>query len=144
MKKVYAREDVCIGCRLCEIACIVEHSISKDIIRAFKQEEKRPARNVVEECGPVSFSVHCRHCDEPPCVQVCISGAMVKDPATGIVKHIPEKCVGCWSCVMACPYGVIKRDTDQGKVIKCDLCPDRDLPACVSACPNEALLYEEK
>lgn len=144
MKKVYAKEDVCIGCRLCEIACIVEHSISKDIIRAFKQEEKGPARNVVEECGPVSFSVNCRHCDEPPCVQVCISGAIVKDPASGIVKHIPKKCVGCWSCVMACPYGVIKRDTNQGKVIKCDLCPDRDLPACVSACPNEALLYEEK
>lgn len=145
MKRVYAKEEVCIGCRLCEIACITEHSPSKDVIKTFKgKDAKLISRNQVEEEGPVSFCVTCRHCEEPSCVHVCISGALVKDTETGVVRHISEKCVGCWSCIMACPYGVIKRDMNRGKVIKCDLCPDRETPACVAACPNEALYYGEK
>jgi len=145
MKRVYQKEEVCIGCRLCEIGCIVEHSARKDPVRAFKGVSPRPlARNTVEEEGPLSFSVNCRHCDEPLCVQVCISGALHKEAHTGVVRHAGEKCVGCWSCVMACPFGVIRRNQVEGKVMKCDLCPDRETPACVNACPNRALVYEER
>ncbi len=145
MKRVYPKEEVCIGCHLCEVACIVEHSESKNVIRAYKAETPRPvARNVVEEEGPLTLSVSCRHCDEPACVQVCISGALVKDEESGIVSHNEEKCVGCWSCVMACPYGVIKMNPAREKVIKCDRCPQREIPACVQACPNRALLFEER
>ncbi len=145
MKRVYAKEDVCIGCRLCEIACVVEHSESKNAIRAYKTEVPRPvARNVVEEQGPLTFSVNCRHCDEPLCVAVCIAGAMVKDEETGVVRHNEEKCAGCWSCVMICPYGVIKMKPAAKKVSKCDLCNGRTMPACVQACPNRAIVYEER
>jgi carbon-monoxide dehydrogenase iron sulfur subunit len=144
MKRVRAKEEVCIGCRLCEIACIVEHSESKNIIRAYKSETKRPeARNCVEEKGSLTFSVNCRHCDEPLCVAVCIAGAMVKDEETGVVRHDEEKCAGCWSCVMSCPYGVIKMNPSRGKAVKCDLCSGRTLPACVQACPNRAIVFEE-
>jgi carbon-monoxide dehydrogenase iron sulfur subunit len=145
MKRVYAKEEVCIGCRLCEIACVVEHSESKNVIRAYKTEGPRPvARNVVEERGPLTFSVNCRHCDEPLCVAVCIAGAMVKDEESGIVSYNEEKCAGCWSCVMTCPYGVIKMKTAAKKVSKCDLCTGRTMPACVQACPNRAIVYEER
>jgi len=145
MKRVYPREEVCIGCHLCEIACIVEHSASKDIIRAFKAEVPRPtARNLVEEEGPVSFSVSCRHCNDPPCVQSCISGAMVKDYQSGVVRHLEGKCMGCWSCIMACPYGAIRKNPVRKTVIKCDLCLERPIPACVEACPNRALIFEER
>jgi carbon-monoxide dehydrogenase iron sulfur subunit len=56
-----------------------------------------------------------------------------------------EKCVGCWTCIMVCPYGVIKREEGDGKRVasKCDLCPDREIPACVANCPNEALIWVE-
>lgn len=145
MKRVYPKEEVCIGCHLCEVACIVEHSESKNVIKAFKVQTPRPvARNVVEEEGPLTLSVNCRHCDEPPCVAVCIAGAMVKDEESGIVSHNEEKCVGCWSCIMACPYGVIKVNPFKEKVIKCDLCRGRAMPACVQACPNRALVFEER
>ncbi len=145
MKRVYQKEEVCVGCRLCEIGCIVEHSPGKDPIRAFTGVFPRPgSRNIVEENGPLTFSVNCRHCDEPACVAVCISGALVKDPQTGVVGHSPEKCVGCWSCIMACPFGVIRMDSTRDKIIKCDLCADRKSPACVDACPNRALVFEEK
>jgi len=146
MKKIYVKEEVCIGCRLCEINCIVEHSKSKDIIKAFKKEIPRPvARVVVEEEGPLSFAVQCRHCDEPPCLEACMGGALSKDPRTGAVVHDKDKCVGCWMCIMVCPYGAIMRAKDGKKIAsKCDLCPDREKPACVDGCPNEALVFEER
>ncbi len=144
MKRVYQREEVCIGCRLCEVGCITEHSASKHPVKAFKQSKVRPeSRNRVEECGPLSVSVNCRHCEDPACVQICISGALTKDRGTGIVRHNAEKCVGCWSCIMVCPIGVIRKKPGENKVMKCDLCPDRSRPACVEACPNRALIYED-
>ena len=145
MKRVYSLEDVCIGCHLCEVACITEHSLSKDPVRAFLHEAERPiARCIVEESdgGAVSFSTTCRHCDEPACLQACIAGAIQKDDE-GRVRMDTEKCVGCWSCVMACPFGSVQRNTEKKRANKCDLCPDRERPACVDACPNRALVFEK-
>ncbi|HEC56737.1 MAG TPA: 4Fe-4S dicluster domain-containing protein [Candidatus Syntrophoarchaeum butanivorans] len=142
MKRIYAKEEVCIGCRLCEIHCIVQHSRSKRIIKVFKEEFPRPlSRVIVEEKGPLSFALQCRHCDEPFCVEACMTGAMYRDEE-GRVMHDRDRCIGCWMCIMACPFGVIKRD--EGKVAsKCDLCPDLEVPVCVANCPNEALVYRE-
>lgn len=145
MKRVYSLEDVCIGCHLCEVACITEHSLSKDPVKAFMFEKERPiSRCTVEEIdgGAVSFSTTCRHCEEPACLQACISGAVQKG-ADGRVTIDKEKCVGCWSCVMACPFGSVQRDTRSKRAGKCDLCPDRERPACVDACPNRALVFEK-
>ncbi|HID16832.1 TPA: 4Fe-4S dicluster domain-containing protein [Candidatus Bathyarchaeota archaeon] len=142
MGKIIVKEEVCIGCRLCEVYCVVEHSRSKDIIKAFKKEEKRPLpRILVEERGATSFALQCRHCEDAPCVESCITGAMRKEDGR-IVCNV-EKCVGCWTCIMVCPYGVIKREEINGRktASKCDLCPDRDIPACVANCPNEALIW---
>ncbi len=145
MKRIYTLEDVCIGCHLCEVACITEHSRSKDPVKAFLHEPERPiARCTVEEWdgGVVSFSTPCRHCDEPDCLRACISGAIQKNDS-GVVRIDTEQCVGCWSCVMACPYGAVQRNLTKKKANKCDLCPDRTSPACVDACPNRALVYKE-
>ncbi|HEY6007271.1 MAG TPA: 4Fe-4S dicluster domain-containing protein [Geobacteraceae bacterium] len=145
MKRIYTLEDVCIGCHLCEVACITEHSRSKDPVKAFLHEPERPiSRCTVEEWdgGVVSLSTTCRHCDEPDCLRACISGAIQKHE-NGVVRIDTEQCVGCWSCVMACPYGAIQRNTARKKANKCDLCPDRKSPACVDACPNRALVYKE-
>ncbi|MCL5959642.1 MAG: 4Fe-4S dicluster domain-containing protein [Chloroflexi bacterium] len=146
MKRVYPREDFCIGCRLCEIHCLVQHSRSKDIIKAFKKEFPRAAKRIgVQENGATSFALQCRHCEEPMCVYSCLTGAMYRDPATGAIRHDAGKCVGCWTCIMVCPYGAISRDPEGRKIIaKCDLCPGLDTPACVANCPNEALVCVEE
>lgn len=142
MGKILIKPEVCIGCRLCEVWCVVAHSRSKDIIKAFLYEsEKYRPRVIVEEKLPVSFALQCRHCDEPDCVFACISGALYKDRRKGKVVHDPAKCVGCYSCVMACPYGSIFIDHEKRKVVKCDLCEGLESPFCVSKCPNEALVY---
>lgn len=146
MKRVYAKEEVCMGCRLCEIHCLVEHSKSKKIVKAFREEfPKAMPRVLVEEAGALSFALQCRHCDEPFCVEACMTGALYKDEKTGAVLHDDDKCVGCWMCIMVCPFGVIRRDVRGKKIAsKCDLCPDKEVPVCVANCPNEALIYEER
>lgn len=129
-----------MACRLCEVNCLVEHSRSKDPVKAYKKESPRPAPRLrVEENGPLSFATLCRHCEQPVCVFSCITGAMRKDPVTGVVSVDHEKCVGCWTCVMVCPFGAVIPDTARGKATKCDLCVHRQVPACVENCPNKAL-----
>ena len=146
MKRIYAREEVCIGCRLCEIHCIVQHSRTKKIIKTFQEEEDRPLPGLlVEESGPVSFAIQCRHCDDAQCVAACMTGAMQKDENTGAVTHDADRCVGCWMCIMVCPAGAIRRDLEHGKIAsKCDLCVGEETPVCVDRCPNEALTFEDR
>ena len=144
MKKVYIKEEVCIGCHLCEVYCQLQHSQSKDLIKAFKRESPRPLPRLrMEGKGPLSFAVQCRHCAEPPCVFACLTGALQRDPESGIISVDEERCTGCWTCILACPFGAIRQDTEQRRIVKCDLCPGEDVPACVTACPNEALIYAE-
>ena len=140
MKHILVNEDVCMGCGLCKVHCLTEHSRSKDIIRAHKKETPRALPRIrVERKDEVSFAVQCRHCEKPWCVYSCLTGAMRKDPLTGVVTSDPEKCIGCWTCLLACPSGALTRDSASKVVAKCDLCPSREVPACVANCPNEAL-----
>ncbi len=144
MKRIYINEEVCIGCHLCEVYCQLKQSQSKDLIKAFKRESPRPLpRLQVEERKPISFAVPCLHCTEPTCVYACLTGALQKDADSGIVTVDAERCNGCWTCILACPFGAIKQDTYRGKSAKCDLCLGEVVPACVANCPNEALVYVE-
>ena len=144
MKRIYINEQACIDCHLCEVHCQVAHSQSKDLVKAFKRESPRPLPRLwVESKKPVSFSVQCRHCADPSCIYACLTGAIQKDPESSIVTVDTERCVGCWTCILACPFGAIRQDTNQGKIAKCDLCIGKDMPACVTNCPNEALVYAE-
>ena len=144
MKRIYVREEVCMGCGLCRVYCQTEHSRSKDIYKAFKRERPLPqSRLRVERKGDVCFAVQCRHCDEPWCVYSCLTGAMRKDPVTGIVTSDSEKCIGCWTCLIACPNGSLIKDRNNKIVAKCDFCPGQEMPVCVANCPNEALVIAE-
>ncbi len=144
MRRVYVKEEVCIGCHLCEVYCQLRQALSRDLIKAFKGETPRPLPRLrVEEKGVVSFSVRCQQCDEAPCVQACLTGALTRDPVSSLVKVDEERCIGCWTCLLVCPLGAIRQDTEQKKVLKCDLCQGEEIPACVANCPNEALVYVE-
>lgn len=123
---------------------MVAHSHSKKILRAYSHEkEQLTSRILVEDAGRVSFAVQCRHCQNAPCIEACITGAMYRDPETEAVLCDTDMCVGCYMCIMVCPAGAVLRDK-QGKVIsKCDMCLEHGVPACVENCPNEALSYVE-
>lgn len=144
MKKVYADENFCLACHLCEYYCAFAHSGEKSIVKAFKKGRPQP-RIQVEEGESINFALNCRHCDDPICVKACITGALSRGE-DGIIRVDENKCVGCWTCVMTCPYGAVVRGRDGKKVAKkCDLCVETgETPACVAGCPNRALIFEDR
>lgn len=142
MSKIYFNEQVCMGCHLCEVYCRLEHSRSKDLVKAFKTESPAPvSRCLVEDRNPVSISVRCQYCEDTPCAYVCLTGALHLDADTGNLLFEESKCAGCWTCLLACPFGAIRRDVQRSRIAKCNLCEGKEIPVCVANCPNEALVY---
>ena len=142
MKKVYVNEKWCLGCRLCEYNCAFTNSGETNMVKALKDKEIRP-RIHVEEDGKITYAVSCRHCEDPVCVKCCISGALSKKD--GVVKIDKNKCVGCFTCVLVCPYGAVSPGEEHAAT-KCELCLENACgsPACVKGCPNKAIVYEER
>jgi carbon-monoxide dehydrogenase iron sulfur subunit len=141
MERIYIDESACIACHLCEVYCQMAHSRSKDLVKAFKKESPRPLPRLrVEERGMISLSVRCQQCDEAPCVLACITGALAHDPVSSLITVDQERCTGCWTCLLVCPFAAIRQDIEQKKILKCDFCQGEEIPVCVAVCPNEALV----
>jgi len=132
-KRVYINLDLCCGCKSCVSACCYGHHLQSNLGHAkIKDKAELP--------------LHCFHCDQPACAAACPNDAMQK-MEDGTVLRSSFKCVGCGSCVVACPFGVIQSDLSKHVTPKCDLCADRltenNLPRCVAACTSGALSFEE-
>ena len=143
MKRVYVNEKWCLGCHLCEYYCTFANSGVSSMVAALKDKPLRP-RIRVEEHNGISFAVSCRHCKEPLCVKGCITGALsVKN---GVITVDSNKCVGCYTCILSCPYGCISPDDSGHAISKCELCTKNACgePACVKGCPNQAIVYEDR
>ncbi|HEY5999189.1 MAG TPA: 4Fe-4S dicluster domain-containing protein [bacterium] len=142
MNRIYLIQERCTGCKSCEIACAVQHSKSKTLFGAIAERPAPARRLFVEEAEGRRMPVLCRHCEEAPCVASCIAGCLYVD-AKGYVRRHKERCIGCWSCIMVCPFGVVTRDAVARIAVKCDRCHKLDVPACVAACPTRALQLRE-
>lgn len=152
-KRLLVRPELCTGCKMCELACVVEHSRSKNLLGAIMESPPPQPRLYVEAVMSSPFETLnmpaiCHHCDPAPCITACIPQAMHRSPENGGVTNVGGKraCIACSMCIMVCPFGVIARaPAPDGKVmaLKCDLCPDRDVPACVAACPTGAIVLME-
>ena len=142
MKRVYVNEEWCLGCHLCEYYCAFANSGVSDMVKALKNVRINPRIRIEEETG-VSFAVSCRHCNDPICVKSCITGALTRENGAVVFNH--DKCVGCFTCVLSCPYGAIM-PSDDSVVQKCELCMKNSFgaPVCVQHCPNQAIVYEER
>ena len=132
--------DACTGCKACVTAC---HNLN-----GLDEGETWRAVGLLHggtTAVPMQQTVTtaCHHCLEPACMHGCPVGAYEKDPATGIVKHLDDQCIGCQYCTFMCPYGVPQYSPARGIVRKCDMCSGRlsagEAPACVQACPNGAI-----
>ncbi|MDD3242450.1 MAG: 4Fe-4S binding protein [Eubacteriales bacterium] len=142
MKRVYVNEKWCLACHLCEYYCAFANSGETDMVKALKDVAISP-RIRIEQQGDISFAVSCRHCTEPLCVKACISGALTQ--TDGVIAIDRDKCVGCYTCILSCPYGAVM-PSPQGAVQKCELCVNnaQGAPACVGGCPNRAIVFEER
>lgn len=142
-KEIFVRPERCMGCHSCEMACAVAHSDSKSLYTALHETPMPKPRIYVEWVAPQTTSVPivCRQCEDAPCMHACIAGAISRSSGA-VTTTDPDKCIGCWTCVMVCPYGVIGRHLEARKAYRCDRCPELDTPACVNACPSRALVYQ--
>ena len=141
---IYIDVERCTGCCSCEIACAIEHSATKTLYGAVMEKPRPKPRIQVFKVGELNVPVRCLHCTNAPCVQVCPVNAM-RYTEEGFVVVDDVKCIGCSLCSLACPIGHPMVDPETGKAIKCDFCQDRLrrglLPACVEACPVDALVF---
>jgi carbon-monoxide dehydrogenase iron sulfur subunit len=142
MEVIYAIAEKCMGCRTCELSCAAQHSEAKSLVGALLGGERPHKRLFVEGSDGMRLPVLCRHCDDAPCMGACISGCLYRDD-NGFIRRQKEKCIGCWSCVMSCPFGVATRDADKHIALKCDRCHKLDIPACVASCPTRALVLRD-
>lgn len=130
----------CIGCHACTVACKSEHDVPLGVNRTWvKYVEKGEYPNTRR-----LFSVmRCNHCDDAPCVEICPVKAL-HTREDGIVDFDNRRCIGCKSCMQACPYDALYIDPESHTAAKCNYCAHRiDIglePACVNVCPEHAII----
>ena len=133
----------CIDCRACQVACSVENNVPDNHTRIWVQD--LGVRGEYPDLERTFLPYNCMHCENPPCTEVCVSGATWKDPATGLVLVDQEACIGCGFCVDACPYNARYLDEQRGVVDKCNGCIQRveagQQPACVATCVGGSRLF---
>ncbi len=132
--------DRCTGCKACVTACHSLNGLDTDETwRSVGLLHGGTASAPMQQ----TVTTACHHCIEPACMKGCPVNAYEKDPSTGIVRHLDDQCIGCQYCTLTCPYEVPQFNKKLGIVRKCDMCSERlaadEAPACVQACPNEAI-----
>ncbi|HEX6765952.1 MAG TPA: DmsC/YnfH family molybdoenzyme membrane anchor subunit, partial [Polyangiaceae bacterium] len=134
--------DACSGCKACVTACHELNGLDSDEGETWRSVGLLHG-GTPQEPVQQTVTTACHHCLEPACMKGCPVGAYEKDPVTGIVKHLDDQCIGCQYCTLTCPYEVPQYSKKRGIVRKCDMCSERvavgEPPACVQACPNEAI-----
>ncbi len=131
----------CVGCMDCVVACQTENSVPVGYARDWiKTELRGEFPNLSMEIR----SERCNHCDNPPCVSCCPTGASHVSSLGSIVKVTANRCIGCKACLSACPYGA-RFVNPNGYADKCTFCDHRVKegkdPACVSVCPTHCMVF---
>lgn len=158
---VVADPRKCIGCKVCEVACSVAHS-NEPVTTVGTMAAPILSRLYLVKTAEVTMPIQCRHCEDAPCANACAVSAIKQVGGKIIVDEV--SCIGCKTCMMACPFGaidlvpvykngeallqpILKMETD-GDIVekewlvasKCDLCAKQETgPACIEVCPEKAL-----
>jgi Fe-S-cluster-containing dehydrogenase component len=156
----------CVGCRSCEAACNKEQhlpapekpfndfSVFDEMRHGQKRRTDETRYTVVNRYEipgrehPLYRKIQCNHCQEPACLTSCFVNAYTKTPE-GAVIYDPDVCVGCRTCMVACPFLIPTfrySSAFHPRIMKCVFCYDTRLtkgrpPACVESCPQEALTF---
>jgi Fe-S-cluster-containing dehydrogenase component/formate-dependent nitrite reductase membrane component NrfD len=130
----------CIGCHACTVACKEENQVPLGVNRTWV---KYIEKGVFPDTRRYFSVMRCNHCDNAPCVTICPTVALYRRP-DGIVDFDGERCIGCKSCMQACPYDALYIDPETRTAAKCHYCAHRVEsglePACVVVCPVQAIV----
>jgi formate dehydrogenase iron-sulfur subunit len=157
---------LCIGCKACEVACkewndldadgmnwtgfsydntgAVGHSTWRHVKFVEHPPELGHGGNSPDVASWTFSSDVCKHCENAGCLEACPTGSIVRTEFGGVYVQ-PDICNGCSYCVVACPFGVVQRNKEDGRAFKCTFCYDRQkaglTPACAHACPTESIKF---
>jgi formate dehydrogenase iron-sulfur subunit len=154
MRAILVDVTRCTGCERCVDACAETKGIDPlkvqlDRLISGDGLSKNRLLSVPQVATGRFARMSCMHCLEPSCVSACLVGGITKTP-DGPVVYDPEKCIGCRYCMLACPFHIPRYEWGETIpfMVKCDMCADRQThglaPACVEACPHEALQFGDR
>jgi formate dehydrogenase iron-sulfur subunit len=151
----------CIGCKACQSACQEWNDLREEV--GINQGSYQNPHDLTENSWTLMrFAEHeqngtlewlirkdgCMHCADPGCLKACPSPGAIIQYSNGIVDFQEEHCIGCGYCVAGCPFDVPRISKKDSKAYKCTLCSDRVSvglePACIKACPTQALVFGSK
>ena len=144
--------SACVGCKTCQTACKDRNNLPVGILwrRVYEivgGNWKARDAGWDQDIFSYNISLACSHCENPVCVEVCPTRALVKRE-DGIVLIDAERCIGCQYCSWACPYDALQYNAEGGTMTKCTFCVEEidagRPPSCVAACPMRALDYGDK
>lgn len=122
-------ENICSRCRMCELICAFHnHAVGNP---------RRARIQVISLGRGEDIPVTCLNCEEPPCLNICPTGALHRPEPEGMVRVQKDLCIGCAMCVNVCPVGAVTLDPVDGVAAKCDLCQGD--PQCILYCPAKVL-----
>jgi Fe-S-cluster-containing dehydrogenase component len=156
----------CVGCRSCEAACNKEQnlpapekpfndfSVFDEMHHGQKRRTDETRYTIVNRYEipgrehPLFRKIQCNHCQEPACLTSCFVNAYTKTPEGAVIYNV-DVCVGCRTCMVACPFYIPAfrySSAFHPRIMKCVFCHETRLtkglpPACVEACPQEALTF---
>lgn len=141
------REHLCIDCERCKDACVKLNHVPEYGFRTTILERRRQLE--YKQTQTIFMPVLCNQCNNPPCVRVCPTTATYKDEKTGIVRMINDRCIGCKTCMAACPYNAryFNEEPEVRAIDKCDFCWEQRLSkgdtntACAEACPTGCRIF---
>ena len=151
----------CIGCKACQAACQEWNDLREEVgvnVGDYTNPHDLTANSwtlmrfaETEANGTLEWLIRkdgCMHCADPGCLQACPSPGAIIQYANGIVDFHEEHCIGCGYCIAGCPFNIPRLSAKDSKVYKCTLCSDRVAvglePACIKACPTQALVFGSK
>lgn len=127
----------CTGCRTCEIVCSLRHvgecNPERSRIRILKSEENGIIKSV---------PILCFNCEDSACEKACPTGATKRGDTMNVLIVDEQFCIGCKSCVYACPSGASFFDRVKDKAFRCDQCQGE--PKCVQFCSKGSLEYVQQ
>lgn len=147
--------NYCSGCQKCEIACAETYNLplpeetDKPVItetRKLNENRRTVVNKFKTDKGELFVKKQCMHCNQPACASACLTAAM-KKTVEGPIIWRENKCMGCRFCMLSCPFDIpqFEYHSANPKISKCTMCFEKlkngERPACVKACPEEALLF---
>jgi formate dehydrogenase iron-sulfur subunit len=151
----------CIGCKACQSACQEWNDLREEVginEGSYQNPHDLTANSwtlmrfaETEANGHLEWLIRkdgCMHCADPGCLKACPAPGAIVQYSNGIVDFHEENCIGCGYCIAGCPFNIPRLSKKDSKVYKCTLCSDRVSvglePACIKACPTQALVFGSK